>query len=199
MNKLSLIILFSIIIIVQTHGQTLNFEIFKQGNKIGEVTAQKIIDGKNTNYNILSNISFHLISKYHVEFMIEAVYLEDVLDRSEVKDMINGKVKDNSITTKIKNGYQYSNLKDKNCITASDINYSISKLYFHPPKEMKSVYSEKSGVFLPIEKINDHEYLVILPNGNKNYYTFNTDGICTKLVSKNGIKSFEMRLLNITH
>jgi hypothetical protein len=66
-------------------------------------------------------------------------------------------------------------------------------LYYHEPIGKKLIWSDSFGKFLPIRLSGNHRYELILPDGKKNFYTYNY-GICSMVETEQFFTKLIFRL-----
>jgi len=65
-----------------------------------------------------------------------------------------------------------------------DIWFTVSKLYYTEPIGINTIFSERFGKFLSLEKLEQNKYALSKPDGRKNIY-FYEKGICRKVIVDN--------------
>ena len=154
-------------------AQTLRheYDIIKQKEVIGSLTATKkhlsegfsiTIDSR-TSISILIdfNVNVYQFNKYHDGKLIDALFIQSLNGRKKVHNTVQWGL----------NGYSIE--KDGRKISLNnDINYSVASMYFEEPVSIQKVFSENQLTVLSLHKVSNHCYEMQLPDGKTNYYSY---------------------------
>ena len=156
--------------------RALNYEILRNGNKVGKLHfAQSSIDGMNY-MKIESDVKTRFVFTFTAMSKEEAFYYNGILVRSSIFRQMNGKEKANKQHQAVNKQYIISTGKNYAVARNYPITYNMLSLYSMEPGNISQVYSDNFETFIAIEKAGDHKYKITLPDGNYNYYYYG-DGI----------------------
>lgn len=195
MNNNKPILLFFLLIITcssLTFSQTLRYKIVKGKKQMGDFTISKDIDD-----NKVVNSNFHfsfLFLKYHLKYFTDNIYENGRLVSATSYNSINDKEKHRSETyfnedqcVRIKDGEETIN----NMATPE---YMVLDMYFEEPIERDSVYSETYIQYLPLKLVGLNKYMITLPDGVKNYFSY-VDGRINRLDVNHPLVKFHFKFL----
>lgn len=182
-NQLSLfasIILLAILLLssAKCHSQTrsLNYEILRNGNKIGFLHfTQSIMKGFN-HLQVESEMEARFLFSFIVKVKEEAFYFNGILFRSSIYRQMNGNKKINKQHQAFHNEYIIQTGKRSEVTKNYPITYNMLNFYIKEPVDISKVYSDNFETFIAIEKVDAHKYKIKLPDGNYNCYYYK-DGV----------------------
>lgn len=148
------------------------YEVIVYNKTIGTFSAVKTQVADNAEYKLTTSISTRIFKKIEFDFAMMSSYHGTKLIHADLKNYMNKELRKSS--TVDFDGSKYLIKTDKKTMThnESDVSYSSASLYFEEPINRKVLFSENYGINLPIKKIGDHKYMVKLPNGDENFYTY---------------------------
>lgn len=152
-------------------GQTYTYEIRYANNTIGLLDVKQETNGAVRKIHIKSRVQMKLFSRMDTD--ISAEYHNNVLIRSKASRASKGADSKETSTEKTDKGYAVTRKGIPGTLPQSQITFSVSELYFgEPPKELKEVYSETHGMFMPIKQLADKRYEIIMPDDKRIYYKY---------------------------
>ncbi len=158
-----------------TYGQhKCEFEIHLAGKSIGGITAKlQSIDNKQV-YDILSEVNFKVLwKKYNRQTKNFIVYGNDIIVESYSGIYMNHVLEDSASIQAKGESYKFYRFPDKNFTTEKrPIKYLAAMLYFQEPKNITEVYSERFLSYCKLESKGNGKYIIYLPNGKENVYTY---------------------------
>ncbi|RYY16189.1 MAG: hypothetical protein EOO04_27375 [Chitinophagaceae bacterium] len=166
-----------------------------KGQDVGTVKLQQTIKGDTIHYKMTSDIKTRFIFNIRVKSVEESLFQNGRLIYSAVNRTVNG---DEKVKKQTLAGNKFYTLSDdgKSVVMYNEsIGYNLMRMYCLEPVNISKVYSDNYQKFLPITKIKQHTYKVVLPDGNYNYYSY-SNGICSKVEVFNTIYNMEMNLKN---
>jgi hypothetical protein len=179
MKKL-LLIFFIIPIQLFAQSQQLNYDILMKDEKIGTMKVLKITQKDHISYTIESTITVNKFVSMLVEYRSTAEFHRGKMIKSSNKQMINGKVQNDTRTTWDGNQYDVYTLTGRSKLKERSIDYDVCMLYFDEPDHRKKIYSDALGKWVNIKTNNNHQYDLLLPESKRSTYTFNY-GICSRV------------------
>lgn len=154
-------------------GQTLNFDIYKGSQKIGDLTVEKTTSQNKVRYEANSESYFRIIFENEWITRSSAEFVNEELAYCMAKTIHNGKVKEHTITKKTGDSYTYYQHPDVSVKKKSlPFHHSTLGLYYFEPKETKMVFSENFQQLCPVKPLGNNTYEVTLPEGKINHYVY---------------------------
>lgn len=154
------------------------YDIVFNDKKIGILEVRRKMSNSLWHYSFLSRVNYNLpIKSLDIRFDIESTFLDNNLIRSSSIERINNEVRSSCLVNKTENGYTVVSNKNTQKLDSSHISYNLTMLYFNKPEQYSHVFSERYGRYLSIHRVNEDKYMVVLPGGGKNFYTY-SEGIC---------------------
>jgi len=175
---LFLFLLISIRLCAQT--QQLNYDILMKDERIGSMKVIKITQKEHISYTIESTITVNKIVSMLVEYKSTAEFHRGKLIKSSNKQIINGKVQNDTRTTWDGNQYQIYTLTGCSKLKEKSIDYDVCMMYFDEPNARKKIYSDSYGKWVNIKSFENHQYDLLLPDSKRSTYTYNY-GICSRV------------------
>ncbi|MFM1876221.1 MAG: hypothetical protein RL266_1958 [Bacteroidota bacterium] len=176
MKKLAALILPGILMLTSfgpnATVDSFSYDVSLDGRPIGTYLVSRTdIDGAST-FRVENNSAAGLIRKAEHRSVLLSLFDENKLVSSELKTWVNEKLESSS---ELKwNGNQYvKNDGDRvEEIGQQMVTYSSACVFFEEPVERTTLFYERYGKELEVEKVGDHKYEVKLPNGSKEQYTY---------------------------
>lgn len=154
----------------KAEGQTHIYEIRYANSTIGLIDVKQETNGPTRKIHIKSRVQMKLFSRMDTD--ISAEYHNNVLIHAKATRVSKGADSRETSTDKTEKGYNVVRKGVPGTINREQISYSVSELYFTEPKDLKEVYSETHGVFLPIKQLADKRYEVVMPDDKRIYYRY---------------------------
>jgi len=170
------------------------FDVIRNNDNVGMLKASSTNTAMGLLLYIESKVKVWAVINIKVNSNQSSLYKDGILKKAAVLRTVNGSTKVNNNILWRPVGYICMK-KDGDTVThKEDIRFSIASLYFTEPVNIAKVYSETALAFVPLKKTAVHTYEVSLPDGNKNYYTYE-NGLCThvKAETDHGIVYFVAR------
>jgi len=171
------ILLLVILLIFSTNSysqnKTFNYQIIRNGDKVGSLLFSEISTGDLDYLKMESDVKTRLIFTFTAHASEEAVYNNGILLRSSIYRRLNGTEKANKQHEATGNRqYLIRTGKTSEFTKTYPITYNMLSLYTKEPENISKVYSDNFQTFLAIEKAASHKYKITLPDGNYNYYYY---------------------------
>ena len=168
---LSLVSFFFLAFSIEAQTLRHEYDIIKQKEVIGSLTATKkhlsegfsiTIDSRSSISILIDfNVNVYQFNKYHDGKLIDALFIQSLNGRKKVHNTVQWGL----------NGYSIE--KDGRKISLNnDINYSVASMYFEEPVSIQKVFSENQLTVLSLHKVSNHCYEMQLPDGKTNYYSY---------------------------
>ncbi len=173
MKQLVLFVMIVICPISFLFAQNVHLDVMMDDAKCGEinVTAQK--HGKQTEYEMTSNVKVKMIFEVTMEGKTTDVFKDGKLFSSNAK-RVSSIGSENKETTLIWDGKKYNITKsnDDPSTVSTPITYCLTDLYFKEPVGISQVFSEMQGTYLPLTSLQNHQYQLQVNDSKKDVYTY---------------------------
>lgn len=171
-------------------GQTLRYDVFVNGDPVGTIVAKHYQQGDTDIYSVVSDVRYTFIKTFHFKYTYEAVYKDQLLMQSSYTHHTNGDLKEYAKVSWDGAHYQYEKDDEKWVGAAQPFTISMTRLYFQKPNGLKKVFSEKFLDYVEVEPKQDGRFVMELPEGSDNYYTYDSDGFCLQVEADHPLISF---------
>lgn len=162
----------------------MQYEIQRNGRKIGSLNFQKRQAGGRTTYNVASEVRVNMLVSVVVKAREQSVYENEVLQSSSVIRHVNGRQKANKQIRKKGSGLIINDDGEEQVLKNFLVRFSSHCLYATEPVTSTSVFCDNYKKFIPLEKLADHRYRLTFPDGNSNEYYYE-NGVCKRVRVKN--------------
>lgn len=171
-------------------GQTLRYDVFVNGDPVGTIVAKHYQEGDSDIYSVVSDVTYTFIKTFHFKYTYEAVYKNHVLIQSSYTHHTNGDLKEYAKVNWDGQQYEYEKDDEKWKGALHPFSVSMTRLYFQKPNGLHKVFSERFLDFVEVEPKSDGRYVMELPEGSDNYYTYGPDGFCQQVEADHPLISF---------
>ncbi len=172
----------------------LQYEVLRKGKVIGYLDAMKKENGANIEYIMESNVKISLLMDFALYSKVYGSFNNGVLTSGSIIRRINGKDKANSKITWKVDRYLIQD-KDESIELKEKITYTTACLMHEEPVNLQRIFSENYKRFIPIKAVKPHQYELLLPDGNRNFYTY-ANGICVSAEVNTTLSTAYFRLKN---
>jgi hypothetical protein len=165
------------------NSQELIYDINIAGKRVGSLLVNKIKKDSLTNYySAISDVQYTLFRKTEMVYMYEALFQNDCLTKAYFIYKKNGEIEEESKLLWSKDGLYLSNIASFHKKQKTMLNKSMIQLYFQKPVHKDSIFSERFHDFVTIAEVKEeNKFILYIPNGDKNIYYYNEEGICWKI------------------
>ncbi len=176
-------------------SQELMYTISWKDDSIGYLKASREKVQDNEYYYINSNTEFRVLFRFNLNYQYENEYRKGRLYSASAINSLNQKDRDQSSIIWQNNHYllRVNNKSEK--LKELDIWFTVSKLYYTEPIGINTIFSERFGEFLTLDKLAKNKYALTKPDGRKNIY-FYEKGICRKVIVDNPIITLHFTLMD---
>jgi hypothetical protein len=161
-------------------SQQLNYSVMKGGKIIGRSGVNRIENNSTVLYKITSEALTGSIFKIRINVLIEEIFENKKMIQSTFSRKVNGFETIKNIVQTIDEKTIIVRGESKGNVINPAPDYTICSMYFEEPVERNFVYSECYLQFVPVQSLGNNRYLIIFPDGNKNYYSY-INNICTEI------------------
>jgi len=143
-----------------------------EDKKIGEINAEKKIEGKSAEYSMSSTVEATMMFKVQVSSVTKTYWYNDMLTISRATRTSNMPGQDQTTALQLK-GKNYEVTKNDAQSQASyPIKLCVTNLYFQEPVKDTAAFSEIQAIYLPIKTLGNHRYQITQPNGKSDIYSY---------------------------
>lgn len=170
----TILFIFIIISNICSYGQHHKFTIHLAGGSIGEINAELTEKDGIKYFDIVSEVNFKVLwKKYNRKTNNKLTYANNNILESYSGIYFQYELEDSAYMKLNKSVYSCYRFPDKEYeLEKFDISFPAALLYFKEPIGIKQIYSERFLEYCPIESSGDHKYVIHLPNGKENIYTY---------------------------
>lgn len=174
--------------------ETLTYDIHHRNNTIGQFEIERTAANGLVKYTSHSTTRVRIMGAVEVVVDQSATFKDEVLISAESVTRVNGNTHKSMKVSRSGDVY-HLNSGGKTTTLNSDIRYSMTMLMFVEPLHFDRVFSEVEGEFHRIEQLEKRRYQKLSPDGDKNYYSFDNQGMLEADVDA-GIYRFRMKRRN---
>ncbi len=176
-------------------SQELMYTITWRDDSIGYLKAEREQIQDNEYYNINSDTEFNILFSFSLNYKYENEYRNGRLYSASANNSLNQKERDQSSII-WQNDHYLLRVNDKSeKVENQKITFTVSKLFFNEPVGIDTIFSERFGKFLALEKLEQNKYILTKPDGRENIY-FYDNGICSKVIVDNPIITIHFTLVD---
>jgi hypothetical protein len=175
-------------------AQTKNYsyQVIRNRDQIGFVTIVEKQDRQRKTIELISQIKARIVFTVSVATSEKTMLEDQRIVYAESRKKINGNDEVSKKLTTTANGYQFiDNRKPVQLDNTTIFNNTVS-LFVTEPVHSMNVFSDTFNKLLVLKKIDEHTYLLELPDGNRNTYRYE-DGICSEVKIEH--KFFTVRIV----
>jgi hypothetical protein len=148
---------------------------------IGELSAFRNSYSDSVVFLVTSDIDANVGFPLSQDYLLRSVYQDGILERSELRNVVNDKVRAHTIIHRENNRY-IAIKSEPSVLDTPPVHYSIAHLFFYEPQGMARVFSENYAEYLkcsPAESDWYEKYCLDLPDRNRIFWYY-SDGICER-------------------
>ncbi len=177
--------------------QRLTYDITLNGRHIGQLQTASLVNGQQVHYTVEAAVSMHLLGTKTMTTLFKATYTDQVMTQASFHDQLNGKTNHLSRVIREATGYLINVNDTRSRLANRKITYSTALLYYREPDSLTELFSERYGRFCPIRRVDTHRYELTMPDGKKNYYSYE-NGLCKEVEVHHGFWTIYFMLRNST-
>ncbi len=155
---------------------SLHYEVIRNGDVIGDLYANKGLNGSNMDYSTESTVRIKMLMTFSLYSKVTGSFRNGVLVSGSALRKVNGKDRVNTVISWDVNHYLVKE-DDERQEVKEQILYTTARLYHDEPTGVTTVFSENFRKFIPLKELKPHYYELKLPDGNSNFYSY-ANGIC---------------------
>ncbi|WP_258101868.1 DUF6134 family protein [Marinoscillum pacificum] len=173
-------------------AQRLEYDVIRSDESMGTTVVNRTNTNGKVTYLLNTKTEFRVIFKFEVEYELEETFLNGTLQSGRSFNTLNGNTQKETELA-IKQGF-YSLIIDgiHTQVDEKEIRNSVSELYFEEPYDGKEVFSAYFGRMLTFDKIGEHLYKLVSPDGTNEYLYEN--GICVNVKVSRDFATFNQVL-----
>ena len=172
----------------------LEYSIKRKGSEIGTMIFTQHLSGNKTVLKIESELKTRFIFLITAKALEETVFENGIMIWSSIYQKMNGNERVNKKTKLLGRNYVVTKGKESDTIKSFPIHFNLVCMYNKEPLNILKLYSDNFQRFLDIQKMGDHHYKIIFPDGNYNEYHY-SNGLCSKVDVHHSLyrSSFELK------
>lgn len=188
-------IFLSSIVFGQTH--TYHYAIEIAGVRVGTMTATRHQQGDQTFYTTISDVKVNLlIYSVKIYYKADSRFHNGQLMLSTVEARTN---RGNFMSKTEWKGDHYDIVADqykhnRRTTQKEKIDFSVTTLYFSEPDHRNKVFAEYFGDYFNVTKTSQGRYRTVFDDREDEYIY--QQGVLTRIIKKNAVKNFVIRLLD---
>ncbi|MFT6872956.1 MAG: hypothetical protein ACJAVN_001968 [Roseivirga sp.] len=171
--RISVLLVITVIFLsstVELHSQTLIYDAFIRGDKVGEMKVIREINDEATKISVDTHIEAHMIVKIEVDFKSSSTYMDNKLLLGEAETRTNGHLK-SSVYTVLKDGHYNIDIDGESSEINKDELVGADYYYFEVPENGAESYALATGGLLDMVKEDQNEFYFEHDN-KKEIHTF---------------------------
>jgi len=142
---------------VKLHGQTLIYDAFIRGDKVGEMKVIREVNDEATKIIVDTHIEAHMIVKIEVDFKSSSTYMNNKLLLGKAETRTNGHLK-SSVYTVLKDGQYNIDIDGESSKINKDELVGADYYYFEVPENGAESYALATGGILDMVKEDQNEF-----------------------------------------
>lgn len=158
----------------------LHFNVSLDGKPVGTYTARKVVVGDMETFIIETETAAGLIGRIAQRSVLKTAFQGDKLVSCGLQSWVNNNLESSSTIIWSNDTYVKQEKTVKTAIGNAPVRFSAARLFFEEPCGQAAVFHESYGKFLPLEKVNEHDYELKLPNGGTERYVYK-DGMVSEV------------------
>jgi hypothetical protein len=187
------VVLLAVSALAFAQEQTYNYNVLHGGHTVGHMKLQQRREGDDVFLKIASDVKMRFIFSISVNIREDSHYRNGKLLSSHVLRNVNGKQKADKFTKANGETYQLTDNGKVSSINQKQITNNLTMMYLQEPVGLLQIYSDNFQQFVKVKQVENHIYLITLPDGNYNFYTY-TNGICSKVDIHHSLYTIQIQL-----
>lgn len=172
-------------------GQTLTYDAYLKGHKVGEMIVVKEVSDNKTSVTSKTHIEAHMLFTIRVDIEAKATYMDGILIESDATSKQNGHLHASIQIDKTENGYTIDDDGDQTTISSAGL-VGADMLYFEEPTKLSHTIALASGQYLDIEKGANGEYFFV-HDGKKESHQY-ANGVLQQVIIDHKLYTVTMKL-----
>ncbi len=170
----------------------MHYDVVRGDKKIGNINVKRYFQDSIETIDIKSEVSFRIIFSFTVDFGLNESFKNGVLINGNAYNKLNNVTQKESSVEKKSSDYRLVIGGTPNRLSEEKIDFSISEIYMREPKDGEKAFSQHFGKFMQFEKVREHTYKLVSPDG-ENYYTYE-NGVCTEIKVYRDYANYSMKI-----
>ena len=158
----------------------LNYDVIRNESIIGGIIFTELNTGQKKSLSFVSSIKTSFIFSFCDQTTETSIFENDKLVHASLNQKQTGSGRISTTVETSGNIYRVIDGNTSKIIYTNPIYYNTLLLYLKPPENISKVYSQKFQKLLEIKKVAENKFMLILPDGTHNYYTYN-NGFCDRV------------------
>lgn len=155
------------------------YNIIRNDKVIGYMKCSKRESSETIEYINESSAKFSALVSISVYSKLQSSFRNGILQDGKLIRQVNGKTKSDRQITKLEDRYLIKT-DGKSASIKSSINFTTACLMYVEPAGMQYIFSENFGKYIEVVEASAHKYVLRLPDGSDNTYTYH-NGKCVEV------------------
>jgi hypothetical protein len=155
------------------------YDILKNDKVIGYMMCSKVEKSETIEYITESSARFSVLVDISVYSKLQSSFSNGILLDGRLIRQVNGKTKADRQIAWVQDQYLIKS-DGRSLSFKSKIRFSTACLMYAEPSGMTRIFSENFGQYVTINETAPHGYVLTLPDGKDNIYTYH-NGKCTEV------------------
>lgn len=161
------------------YSYQLYYDIIRNNKVIGYMKCSKVESRETTEYINESSARFSALVSISVYSKLQSSFKNGILQDGKLIRLVNGKTKSDRHITRFEDSYLIKT-DGKSASFRSSIQFTTACLMYVEPAGMKHIFSENFGKYVEVTETSPHKYILKLPDGSDNIYTYH-NGKCVEV------------------
>ena len=158
----------------------LDYDVIRNGSIIGNIILIEVNNGQKKFLRFVSSIKTSFIFSFCDQTTETSMFENEILVHASLNQIQTGSGRTSTTVEASGNAYKVIDGNNSKIIYTNPIYYNTLLLYLRPPENIYKVYSQKFQRLLEIKKVSENKFMLVLPDGNHNYYTY-SNGLCNRV------------------
>lgn len=149
------------------------FDILHRNKVLGRIDAQRIVKGDRVSYSMISHTKFNMVWDQEVRTVARTTYVAGRVADCLTTVHVNEEMRDSSVLRTVAGKGLYVVHPRTVYSAALPTNpWTTARMYYEEPVGQDSVFVESELIECAVERIAEGEYILKLPNKERNHYVY---------------------------
>ncbi|MBK8498883.1 MAG: hypothetical protein IPL52_08710 [Flavobacteriales bacterium] len=172
-HRAGLAILFPLFATSVTLAQSDIFQILRGNKVLGRIDAQRVVKGDRVSYSMISHSAFNLVWDQEVRTVARTTYIAGHVSDCLTTVHVNKGLRDSSVLRTVAGRGLY--VVHPRTVYSADLPqnpWTTARMYYEEPLGQDSIFVESELKDCAVVRIAPGEYILKLPNREKNHYVY---------------------------
>ncbi|PSR13919.1 MAG: hypothetical protein DA408_12080 [Bacteroidetes bacterium] len=153
-------------------GQQLHFDAYLGNDHIGTMIVSRSEKAGTVTYSSVTDLTVKYIISVDLDLAYSASYENNRLLTTSFKYLRNQKTRESCYGKLVGSTFSTYFEDHTERVETTSINQSLLAAFFEEPTNRREVFSERWGVNIPLTRMGDQKYRIILPDGKESHMTY---------------------------